>query len=161
MRRRYTYLLLFALPALLASLLAGTIVLVFTLAVFWVFVFGDDTWPTYANVLMAVFSVGAFTATFCVLLYHAYVEGRRQEDKAGLGRRPVAYAMAATLALLIVPALYGWHSSQNADTGPAAACARDCAARGFAGSGIPPRDSGDRTCTCYGPDGPKSFPPGK
>ena len=152
MRRRNAYLLLFGAPALLASLLVGAIVLVFALAVFWVFIFGDDTWPAYTNYLLAALFIGSAGTTFVVLLYHAYAAGQRQEQAPSTSGFHVALAVASTLALLAVPALYVWHSSQ-ADQTPEGACAFYCTNRGFPSSGMPPRNSGDKTCTCYRPDG--------
>ncbi len=159
MRRRHAYLFLFGVPALLASLLVGAIVLVFAMAVFWVFIFGDDTWPGYTNYLLGALFFGGAGTTFAVLLYHAYEAGRRQEEKPSPSGLHIAAAIVSTLALLIVPALYAWHTSQ-ADQTPEGACAFYCTNRGFAGSGMPPRNSGDLTCTCYGPKGEvgASFP---
>jgi hypothetical protein len=152
-RRREQYLLLFGAPALLASLLLGAIVLVFALAIFWVFIFGDDTWPGYTNTLLAVLFVATAGGTWITLLFFAYAEGRRQEDKPSLDRRHLAWSVAATLALLVVPGLYVWHSGMAVDPTPEGACARFCVARGFDASGMPPRDSGLDTCTCYGTKG--------
>ncbi|MGE5639025.1 MAG: hypothetical protein ACM30H_02945 [Clostridia bacterium] len=152
MRRRHAYLLLFGAPALLAALLVGAIVLVFALAIFWIFIFGDNTWPDYSYYLLAALFIGAAGTTFAVLLYHAYEAGKRQEETTSTNRAHIALAIASTLALLIVPALYVWHSSQ-ADQTPEGACAFYCKNRGFAASGMPPRNSGDKTCTCYGPKG--------
>ncbi|HZQ72620.1 MAG TPA: hypothetical protein VFB08_06865 [Burkholderiales bacterium] len=147
MRRRALYVLVFAAPALLASLAVAAIVLVFAVAIFWLFIFGDNTWPDYAGVLLGVLSAGAGLAVFGALLYHAYAAGERQEARPALDRRHLAGALAATLVLLALPALYAWHISRPG--GPEQACADFCRARGFNASGLPARGSGDETCTCY------------
>jgi len=160
MRRRGLYLLLFGAPALLAGLLLGAIVLVFALAIFWVFIFGDDTWPSYAYVLLGlVFAATAATTVF-ILLRLAYEQGARQEEKPTLNRGHVAISATATLVLLAGPGLYLWHANSRQPETPEGACARYCTARGFPGSGMPPRDSGSITCTCYGALGREnqSFP---
>jgi hypothetical protein len=44
MRRRYLYVLMFSVPALLASLMMSVAVLGTAAGVLWLFVYGDDPW---------------------------------------------------------------------------------------------------------------------
>ena len=36
-------------------------------------------------------------------------------------------------------------------------CSDYCVQQGYAGSGMPPQDSGDRTCSCYESDGDEAL----
>jgi hypothetical protein len=87
------------------------------------------------------------------LLSLAYRVGTKQESRASLDRRHVALAVGTTalLAAVIASRLFGVGSTGAKSD--AELCADYCRAEGFVGSGMPPRDSGDRTCTCYDAQG--------
>ena len=66
----------------------------------------------------------------------------------------VAAGATVVLVALIAARVIGIDSAaRRTDT---MICADHCLARGFAGSGMPPQDSGDRTCSCYDPQGEES-----
>jgi hypothetical protein len=50
--RRHVYVLLFAVPALLVSIIAAALMLAASAGALWLFVYGDDPWPNTANVLL-------------------------------------------------------------------------------------------------------------
>ena len=153
LRRRYLYVLLFALPALLVSIIAAALTLAAAAGALWLFVFGDDTWPATANTLLGAVFAGGVATLWIVLLSIAWSVGKRQEGRPALNRAHVALAIGATvlLAAVIAVRLTGW-SFSGART-DSVVCADFCRDRGFAGSGMPPLDSGDRTCSCYDTQG--------
>jgi hypothetical protein len=66
--RRHVYVLLFAVPAFLVSLIAATMLLAASAGALWLFVLGDDPWPAGADVLLtAVFALSG-AARWVVLL---------------------------------------------------------------------------------------------
>jgi formate hydrogenlyase subunit 3/multisubunit Na+/H+ antiporter MnhD subunit len=150
MRQRHLYLLLFSLPALIAALLAGFVVLAGAAGAMWLFVYGDDPWPGAAEAALVVLFAAVSLAAWAVLLRRAYRAGEEHEQAGAppkAGR--VAIAAAGITALLLV--LVGLHQWNVGNIGPkpdSVVCSDFCASRGFAGSSMPPRDAGTPTCTC-------------
>jgi hypothetical protein len=153
LERRHLYVLLFAVPALLVSIIAGAVMLAVSAGVFWLFLFGDNPWPPIASsVLAAVFILGG-AALWLALLTIAWAVGKRQESRPALNRAHVALAIGVTalLAAVIAGRLTGRNlSGTRSDS---LVCADICREKGFMGSGMPPLDSGDRTCSCYDAQG--------
>jgi hypothetical protein len=151
--RRHVYVLLFAVPALLMSIIAAALMLAASAGALWLFVYGDDPWPDTANVLLgAIFLFGA-AALWLALLFVAYTVGRQREGEQSLNKGHVALSVGATvvLAMIIIVRLAGLNvtGAQN----DSVVCADLCRSQGFTASGLPPRDSGDRTCSCYDAQG--------
>src|SRR5688500_1255997 len=108
MRRRHLYVLLFSVPSLFAALLAGLAVFGAAAGALWLFVYGDQAWPSVAgNILVALFVVMA-AATWGVLIWAAYAAGRRAEARESLNRAHVLGAALATIALPLLLLLYQW-----------------------------------------------------
>ena len=56
MKRRYLYVLIFGVPALLVSVIISFLLFGAAAGVLWIFVFGDNPWPAFAGkMLTAVF----------------------------------------------------------------------------------------------------------
>jgi hypothetical protein len=152
-QRRYLYVLLFALPALLVSTIAGTMMLAASAGVLWLFVLGDNPWPPVTDALLgAVFIVGT-AALWVALLFVAYTVGKQEEARPTFNTGHVALSIGATVVLVAVIAMRLTGLGGSAGRGDSEVCADLCRAQGFAASGTPPRDSGNRTCSCYDAQG--------
>jgi hypothetical protein len=153
LKRRHLYVLLFAVPALLVSIIAAAVMFAVSAGAVWLFLFGDNPWPPITNTLLgAVFILGG-AALWLTLLSIAWAVGKQQEGRPTLNRAHVALAIGATavLAALIV----GHQMRQNllGTRSDSLICADLCRAEGFVGSSTPPPNSGDRTCSCYDAQG--------
>jgi hypothetical protein len=151
--RRHVYVLLFAVPALLVSIIAAALMLAASAGALWLFVYGDDPWPDTANVLLGAIFLLAAAALWLALLFVAYLVGRQQEGERSLNKGHVALSLGATvvLAAVIILRLAGLNGAgAQSDS---LVCADLCRAQGFSASGLPPRNSGDRTCSCYDAQG--------
>ena len=151
--RRHVYVLLFAVPALLLSIIAAALMLAASAGALWLFVYGDDPWPNMANVLLGAIFLLVAAALWLALLFVAYTVGRQQEGERPLNKRHVALSFGATvvLAAIIIVRLAGLNvAGARSDS---VVCADLCRSEGFTASGLPPRDSGDRTCSCYDAQG--------
>ena len=151
--RRHVYVLLFAVPALLVSIMAAALMLAASAGALWLFVYGDDPWPNTANVLLGAIFLLVAAALWLALLSVAYTVGRQQEGEPSLNKRHVALSLGATvvLAAIIIVRLVGLNvAGARSDS---VVCADLCRSEGFTASGLPPRDSGDRTCSCYDAQG--------
>ena len=153
MRRRHLYVLLFSVPSLFAALLAGLAVFGAAAGALWLFVYGDQAWPSMAgNILVALFVVMA-AATWGVLIWAAYAVGRRAEASEGLNRAHVIGAALATVALPFVMVLYQWRVGNIGAPSQGEVCMDYCRGKGFSASATPPRDEGKRTCSCLDDQG--------
>jgi hypothetical protein len=151
--RRHVYVLLFAVPALLVSIIAAALMLAASAGALWLFVYGDDPWPNTANVVVGAIFLFVAVALWLALLFVAYAVGRQHEGEQSLNKGHVALSVGATvvLAVIIIVRLSGLNvAGAQSDS---VACADLCRAQGFTASGLPPRDSGDRTCSCYDAQG--------
>src|SRR5688572_9212258 len=139
-KRRYLYVLLFAAPTLLLSLIAGAMLLGASAGVLWLFVLGDDPWPSGVDTLLTTVFILSGAAFWAVLLSVAYAFGKREETNASLNRTHVVLSIGVTVVLagFIAIRLSGVSVGGRSDS---LVCADHCLAGGFSGSGMPPRDS--------------------
>lgn len=149
LKRRHLYVLLFAAPALLASIIAVALMLAVSAGALWLFLLGDNPWPPLASTLLGVVFFLGGAVLWLALLRAAWAVGKRQEGRPTLSIAHVALALGATAAL---GALVGGHVTGKPvwrARSDSLVCADACRAEGFTGSGMPPTKSGDRTCRCY------------
>src|SRR3954469_15653517 len=148
MRRRYLFVAMFGVPAILAALL-GAGALTGTIAgMFWIFIFGDNTWPDYAGwVLGAVFGV-TFLAISIGAARLAYLAGLKAEAGGTLNAGYVALSALATAVLVGIFMTWPWGLDKMGSPPDDVACASFCRSHEFVGSSMPPRDSGKRVCGC-------------
>jgi len=153
MKQRHLYLLLFAAPALLAALVAGMALFGAAAGMLWLFVYGDDPWPSWTEgALAAVFGLVAL-AIWAWLLSLAFAAGMKRE--AGGETRPAPFALAAGATLLLLGGivLQQWSVGNIGPKSPGVVCAEHCATQGFAASGMPPREAGPPMCNCLDDQG--------
>jgi hypothetical protein len=153
MKRRHLYVLLFLLPSLLLAAVAGATAAGMAAGFSWLFLFGDDSWPGWTGPAIGALAIGCGALVLGALLVIAWSVGRQQETRPSVDRGHLALALASTVLL---GGLIGWRWLGAGERGPqtdSEACADYCGSEGFAASGTPPRDSGDRTCTCYDASG--------
>jgi hypothetical protein len=153
MRRRYLYVLMFSVPALLASVIIAVAVIAGAAGALWLFVYGDNPWPESADTTLIVLFAIACVASCVVCLSVAYAAGRRQEESAALSRTHVAASVGATALLVALIVAHQWGVGNVGTPSDSVLCSQFCAAKGYSGSGMPPRDSGIRTCSCYDAQG--------
>jgi hypothetical protein len=151
-RRRHAYVLIFAIPTVLAAAVGAALVTGAVAGSLWLYVFGDNPWPAAAQTGLAVTFVAATAIFGAALLTLAYRVGAREESRAALNKAHVGIAIGATALLAI---FIGMRATGTRIGGPTDSelCADYCLSQGFSGSGLPPRDSGDTTCTCFGDGG--------
>jgi len=153
LKRRYLYVLLFSVPIVLASAVISFAVFGAAAGVLWLFVAGDSPWPSSANTSLVALFVLAFAASSLALTSRAYAVGRREEAQASLNAKHALAAVGATALLLLAVGAYQWHVGNIGARTDDVLCSEFCRAKGFAGSGMPPRNAGAATCTCFDTQG--------
>ena len=153
MKRRYVYALLFAPPSLLASFIAALALLGAIAGALWLFVYGDEAWPAALGPVLTVAFGVTWAVAFAALLRAAYRAGMRVEGAARLDRRAVMGSAGATAAALLLFTGYQWRVGNIGPQSEGVRCAEFCRDKGFAGSGMPPRNAGAATCSCFDAQG--------
>jgi len=89
-----------------------------------------------------------FVPACVAFLAAGYRFGKKLEAQPGFNRKHVVLSMGAT----VLPVALGiLHQLSVGNIGPQpdnVVCADFCAGKGYSGSGMPPRDTGERTCFC-------------
>jgi hypothetical protein len=153
MKTRYTYVLLYGVPALLASVIASILFAGAVGGFLWIFVFGDDPWPSSANQLLTAVFVVAWMALWVLLMSIAYAAGKRQEEHAGSSIKHVMVSAGVTAMLVLLVIFHQWSVGNIGTKSEGASCSEMCREKGFASSGTPPKDAGAATCSCFDAQG--------
>lgn len=149
MRKRYSYPLLFAIPALLGALVFSFIFFGMAAGTLWLYVFGDNPWPAHVgNILMTLVGI-IFVTTFVTFMVLAYAFGKKQESDESLNLRHMTASMGATALLILLIGLHQWEVGNLGPKSASSVCSEYCQAQGYAASGLPPRNDAEQTCTCF------------
>lgn len=151
MKKRHLYVVLYGIPAFLAAAIISTLMLSAAAGVLWLFVLGDNSWPSFVNVALAIGFFLVFMAVWMALLSMAYAFGKKQEATTPQTRntREITTSVGLTALLIFVIVAYQWHVNNQGAQTPEVLCAEYCHKKGFFGSGMPPRDSGLNICSCF------------
>lgn len=153
MKKRYLYALLFGIPGFFLAGIVSLFVFGAVLGFLWLFVFGDNPWPLTPESVLSVLLVLTFLILWIGSIFAGYRVGMGLEHNPLLNRNHVLLSAGFTL-LFVFFILFQQGSVGN--IGPKAdstLCSDYCSARGYSGSGMPPQNSGDRTCSCYDASG--------
>ena len=153
MKKRYVYVLVFGIPGLLAAAVVSTAVIGVIAGGLWIFVFGDNTWPSWTEYLLGGVLVLVFLGLWGASLAYGFVVGKRLEGSRRRAMPDVLLSAAAAAVLIAAAGLYEWHIGSVGAKPDEIRCAEFCERRGYQGSSMPPRDSGDRSCTCFDTSG--------
>jgi uncharacterized membrane protein YhaH (DUF805 family) len=152
-KRRYLYVVLFSVPIVLGAAVLAFAVFGAAAGVLWLFVAGDNPWPSSANTLLVAVFVLTFAALALAFTSRAYTVGRREEAHASLNATHAWAAVGATALLILAVGAYQWHVGNIGPKPDDVLCAEFCLGKGFAGSGMPPRNAGAATCSCFDTQG--------
>ncbi len=121
--------------------------------VLWIYVFGDNTWPAWPGRVMAVNMLILFSGIWVGATVTGYLVGKKMEALPGLNIRHIWISLGATLLPIVIVVL---HQLSIGNLGPKSdgqLCSEYCSNLGYSASSMPPRDSGDLTCSCLGQRG--------
>jgi hypothetical protein len=149
MKKRYLYALLFGLPGLLIAGLAGIFGFAALTGILWLYVFGDNPWPVYIEPILASLFVLTVVVLWLVFIVIGFFIGRRLERDPALNRVHIWISVGLTLAFVLLLVFQQWSTGSLGPKSDSALCSDFCSLHGYAGSGMPPAISGDRTCSCY------------
>lgn len=146
MKRRYLYALMFSVPGLLFAAISTVALAAAVAGVLWIFVFGDDTWPSFVHRTMSVLLFAVFACIWIALLAAAYAWGKRQEAATAMNRKHVVLALGSSAGLVLLALLHQLSAGNIGPRPDGVVCADFCAAKDFSSSGL----DQDGTCRCIG-----------
>ena len=149
MKKRYLYLLLFGIPGFFVAGIVSVLFFGVTAGLLWIFVFGDNPWPAAVEKIIPVLMVGSFLMTWIVLMMIGFTAGRRLEGDLQLNKQHVLISSGLTLLFVILIALQQLRVGNLGPKSESVVCSDYCTLNDYSSSGMPPQNSGDRTCSCY------------
>jgi hypothetical protein len=153
MKKRYLYALLFGLPGLFIAGIVSLLVFGGILGILWLFVFGDDPWPVSPERWLAVLLVVAFLAIWLGAILAGYLVGKKLEKEPAMNWMHVLISVGLTLLFIFFILLQQWSVGNLGPKSDSMLCSDFCTEQGYSASGMPPQDSGDRSCICYDKSG--------
>ena len=153
MKKRYLYALLFGVPGLFLAGISSLFLFGASLGFLWLFVFGDNPWPGGMDVFLTASLVVVFLILWTVLLVLGYGIGQRLESDPTVNRMHIVISAGLTLAFIFIIFLQQLSVGNIGPKPDSVLCSDYCVEKGYAGSGMPPLNSGDRTCSCYDASG--------
>ena len=157
MKKRYLYALLFGIPGVFVAGLISIAVFGGIMGILWLYVFGDDPWPTYTEQVVSILFVATVLLIWLISIAAGYAIGKKLENDPMLNQRHVLISAAVTAIFLLMILFQQWNVGNLGPKSDSVICSDFCTQHGYSGSGMPPQISGDRTCSCYDSSGKETL----
>lgn len=149
MKGRYIYSLLFAVPGFFISLIISFVISGTVAGILWIYVFGDNSWPESVETILPVLFVIIFFLLWSVFISAGFIIGKKFEQHHVLNTGHIIISATATIAPMFLIII---HQMTIGNIGPQSddiICSRFCNKNGYSGSGMPPKNSDVKTCSCF------------
>ncbi len=149
MKKRYIYSLLFGIPGFFVALIITFVIFGAVAGVLWIYVFGDNPWPSSISKMLLVILTLGFVTVWSASVIIGFVTGKKFENYPALNRKHILVSICATIIPIIVIVS---HQLSVGNIGPKSdgiRCSDFCSRKGYSASGIPSQVSGDRSCSCF------------
>jgi len=153
MKKRYLYALLFGIPGLFISGIVSVFIFGALLGMLWIFVFGDNPWPVQIETVTSILFVLVFLMAWIGSMALGYKVGMGLEKDPVVNRNHVLASAGLTVLFILIIILQQWSVGNLGPTSDSVICSDFCVQKGYSGSGMPPQDSGDITCSCFDDSG--------
>lgn len=153
MKKRYLYSLLFGLPGLFIAGILSILGFGGLAGILWLYVFGDNPWPSYVEPLTAVLFIVSVLGIWAAFLALGYGIGRRLESDPVLDRNHILVSAGLTVMFLLMIVFQQFSVGNFGPKSDSVLCSEFCIQHGYSGSSLPPEDSGNRTCSCFDSSG--------
>ena len=141
--------MLFGIPGLFVAGIISIFLFGAFAGILWLYTFGDNPWPSYAEQLLSIFFVLTVLTLWIVSLALGYVVGKRLEKYPVLNRNHVLISAGLTALFLLLILFQQWSVGNLGPKSDTVLCSEFCARHGYSGSGMPPQSTGDRICSCF------------
>lgn len=157
MKKRYLYALLFGIPGLFGAGITSLLFFGAVIGVLWLFIFGDNPWPVSVEQVFPVVFVIAFVLLWGACIVIGYSLGKTLEKDPTLNKNHVLLSAVLTAIFILFIIFQQWRVENIGPKSETILCSDYCSAQGYSGSGMPPRNSGDQTCSCYDSSGKEAL----
>ncbi len=149
MKKQYLYAMLLGIPGLFVAGMISIFLFGAFAGVLWIYVFGDNPWPSYAEQLLAIVFVLTVLTLWIVSLVLGYVVGKRLEKDPALNRNHVLISAGLTTLFLLLILFQQWSVGNLGPKTDTVLCSEFCARHGYSGGSMPPQNTRDRICSCF------------
>jgi hypothetical protein len=149
MKKRYLYSLLFGIPGLFAAGIISILLFGALAGLLWIYVFGDTSWPASADVFLSIGFVVTVLCIWIASIVLGYFTGKKLENDPVVNRNHVLLSAGLTALFLLLILFQQWSVGSLGPKSDTVLCSEFCARHGYSGSGMPPRNTEDRICSCY------------
>lgn len=149
MKRRYLYSILFGVPGFFISLIVSFVIFGAAAGLLWIFVFGDDPWPTSTEIILPVIFMFVFLIVWAASISVGYAIGKKLENDPAVNKNHIFASIGLTFMFILFIALQQLSVGNFGPKTDDALCSEFCTQQGYSASGMPARDSGERICSCF------------
>jgi hypothetical protein len=149
MKKRYLYSLLFGIPGFFVSAIISLIVFGAVIGMLWIYVFGDNPLPFSTETMLSNLLILIFLILWIAFIAIGYTVGKKLEKDPLLNWKHILVSGGLTLIFILFIVLQQLSVGNIGPKSESVLCSDFCSQKGYSGSGMPPRDSGDRSCSCF------------
>jgi hypothetical protein len=149
MKKRYLYSILFGIPGLFVSLIISFVIFGVAAGILWIYVFGDNPWPSPTEVMLPILFALSFLIVWITSITVGYVTGKKLESDPALNKTHILVSGGLTIMFVLFIVLQQLSVGNLGPKSEDVLCSEFCSRQGYSGSGMPPRNSGERTCSCF------------
>jgi hypothetical protein len=157
MKKRYLYSLLFGIPGFFIAGIISLVLFGTAFGVLWLFIFGDNPWPTSIESILSVVVVLIFLSLWIGSTAAGYRIGKRREADPIINKSHILISTALTVMFILFILFQQWSAGNIGPKSDATLCSDYCVRQGYSASGMPPLNSGYRTCSCYDDSGKEAL----
>ena len=137
-------------PGIVIAFIVSAVMVGAAAGFLWIFVYGDESWPAISQTILGGIFALAFLIILAIFINLGLRVGKREEQSARINRTHIFVSILATLIPLGILVLHQLSVGNLGPESDSSRCGNYCLALGYKGSGMPPRDSGEVFCSCYG-----------
>jgi hypothetical protein len=149
MKKRFLYSILFGIPGFFISLIVSFVIFGVAVGILWIYVFGDNPWPSSTEKILPILFALIFLTVWIASIAAGYVTGKKLESDPALNKTHILVSGGLTIMFILFIALQQLSVGNIGPKSEDALCSEFCNQQGYSGSGMPPRNSGERTCSCF------------
>ena len=102
MRKRYIYLLLFAIPGFFISLIIGALATGMVFGFFWFFVFGDGVWRIPIDKIILIAFPLTFLAAWIGIIVVGFHVGKKNEQSQTLNKKHIFISLGLSIIFVLI-----------------------------------------------------------
>jgi len=154
-KKRYLYSLLFAIPGFFIAAIISIAVFGAAAGFLWIYVYGDMPWPSSIEKLLPIISALTLLVLWVISIVIGFTIGKKLEKDQVSSTKHILISLALTIAPITIIFLHQLSVGNIGQKYDSLRCSEFCSKSGYSGSGMPPRNSGERNCFCYDDSGNK------